>query len=165
MSLPWFRMYARFVTDPVVEELSFDDQRHFVFVLCLKCDGLLDKEFSDVTMRERAIARRLGLQGEALTSAKARLIDSGLIDASWQPRSWDELQFKSDSSADRVRRFRERNRNVTVTAQDQNRTETEKNPRARGRALEGAPRPVIPKGEASAVVRRILDRATGTGNG
>ncbi|MGQ0563325.1 MAG: hypothetical protein ACT443_15810 [Gemmatimonadota bacterium] len=123
MNLPWFRMYARFVTDPVVEELSFEDQRHFVFLLCLKCDGLLDKGFPNSEMRERAIARRLGLQGEALISAKARLVESGLIDDHWQPKSWDDLQFKSDSSAERQRRYREKNRkrngDVTVTAQDQ----------------------------------------------
>jgi hypothetical protein len=130
----WFRMYARFVTDPDVEELSFEDQRHFVFLLCLKCDGLLDKEFPDNEKRERAIARRLGLQGEAFTNAKQRLIESRLIDADWQPRSWESLQFESDSDptgADRQRRYREKKRHAlrdvtvteTVTPLEQNRTE------------------------------------------
>jgi hypothetical protein len=126
MSLPWFRFYADFVTDPVVEELSFEDQRHFVFLLCLKCNGLLDKAFPNPEMRQRAIARRLGLQGEALQFAHDRLIGSGLIDADWHPIKWDDLQFKSDSSADRQRKYRERHRNVTVTAQEQIREEEEK---------------------------------------
>jgi hypothetical protein len=126
MSLPWFRMYARFVTDPVIEELSFDDQRHYVFLLCLKCDGLLDKTFPNPEMRERAISRRLGLRDDALAFAKQRLIDSQLIDEQWHPTKWDDLQFKSDSSADRQRKYRERHRNVTVTAQEQIREEEEK---------------------------------------
>src|SRR5690606_25692188 len=130
MAQPWFRMYARFMTDPDVEELSFEDQRHFVFVLCMKCDGLLDKDFSDDEKRERAIARRLGLQGEAFANAKARLLESGLVDGDWHPRSWGSLQFKSDhDGAERQRRSRA-NRDVIAMSRDshtleQNRTETE----------------------------------------
>lgn len=128
---PWFRMYARLITDPDIEELSFEDQRHFVFVLCLKCDGLIDKEFDDDDKRERAIARRLGLQGEAFTNAKQRLVDSKLIGEDWQPRSWAALQFESDSDdptgAERQRRFRDRKRNALrngdVTATEQSRAE------------------------------------------
>lgn len=133
MAQPWFRMYAKFMTDPDVEELSFEDQRHFVFVLCMKCDGLLDKDFGDPDKRERAIARRLGLQGEALANAKQRLVESRLIDAEWQPRSWDSLQFQSDQDptrAERQARWRERRksnalRDGKVTPLEQNRTDTE----------------------------------------
>jgi hypothetical protein len=132
-------MYARFVTDPVVEELSFEDQRHYVFLLCLKCDGLLDKEFPDPAMRERAIARRLGLQGEAFQFAHDRLIASGLIDADWHPKSWDDLQFKSDSSRDRQRKWRERHRNVTVTAQDEDKDEDKENIKKKNSEAQKAP--------------------------
>lgn len=104
--LPWFRFYSKFVTDPDIEELSFEDQRHYVFLLCLKNNGLLDKEFPSEERRSRAIARRLGLQGEAFTFAKERLVESGLIDENWHPRNWEKLQFRSDSSAERVRRHR-----------------------------------------------------------
>jgi hypothetical protein len=128
---PWFRFYAKFMTDPDIEELSFEDQRHFVFVLCMKCEGLLDKDFGiDAEKRERAIGRRLGLQGEALAFAKQRLLDGRLINEDWHPRSWDRLQFKSDhDSAERQRRSRA-NRTVTTESRDshtpeQNRTETE----------------------------------------
>lgn len=126
---PWFRFYAKFMTDPDIEELSFEDQRHFVFVLCMKCSGLLDKDFGgDREKRERAIARRLGLQGEAFTFAKDRLVAANIINADWQPRSWERLQFKSDhDSAERQRRSRAK-RGVTGESRDshtleQNRTE------------------------------------------
>lgn len=130
MGLAWFRMYAKFMTDPDVEELSFEDQRHFIYVLCMKCDGLLDKDFGDAEKRERAIARRLGLQGEAFTNTKIRLIASKLMGVDWQPRSWEALQFKSDhDAAERQRRSRE-NRHVTTMSRDshpleQNRTDTD----------------------------------------
>lgn len=145
-------MYARFITDPVVEELSFEDQRHFVFLLCMKCDGRLDKEFPDQEMRERSIARRLGLQGEALLFAKQRLIESGLIDAYWHPINWDRLQFVSDSdptAADRKRRQRAKSAGhanvtrdaiVTVTRTDTDTdTDTEQTRGTRKRATRRAP--------------------------
>lgn len=123
------------MTDPEVEELSFEDQRHFIFVLCMKCNGLLDKDFSGNEQRERAIARRLGLHGEAFIFAKQRLVESRLIGEDWQPRSWEKLQFKSDhDSAARQRRSREKRRVTTLSRdshtpeQIQNRTEQKNTP-------------------------------------
>jgi hypothetical protein len=137
--LPWFRMYASVMTDPDVEELSFEDQRHFVWVLCMKANGLLDKDFDDHDKRERAIARRLGLQGEAFTFTRQRLMASKLIDSQWQPRSWDRLQFRSDhDAAERQRRSRanrvtaeSRDSHTPDTEQIQNRTDTEQKARER----------------------------------
>jgi hypothetical protein len=52
------------------------------------------------------------------------------IEGSYVPHDWSHWQFESDSSTDRVKRFRERQRNVssTVTTVSRNVTET---PRAR----------------------------------
>lgn len=137
MTNPWFRFYHDFIFDEVIETLAFDDQRHFVFVLCLKCAGTLDKEYPAHINLDRVVGRRLGIHGETLDNAKRRLIESGLIDENWQPKSWDRLQFKTDDSKERVARYRERKRKknqsvgscngdvtVTVTAQETD-TETE----------------------------------------
>ena len=127
----WFRLYSRIVTDEEIELLSFEDQRHYVWLLCFKNDGYLDHD-SDSTKIDKIIGRKLGLQSDALQSAKARLIDANLINARWQPLSWDDLQFKSDSSTERVAKYRQRQKNeknqddsavqqrcnVTVTAQE-----------------------------------------------
>lgn len=104
--LPWFRFYADFINDPVIEELAPDDQRHYVFILCMKCSGMLDKDFPNPEVRERAIARRLGLQGELLTKTKQRLRDLSLIDVDWNPTMWDEMQKRSDTSTERTRKYR-----------------------------------------------------------
>lgn len=127
-NLPWFRMYAEFATDPVVQMLAFDDQRHFIMLLCFKCNGLLDREFSSHEQRMEVIRRGLGLDGTAWTEMRTRLISLGLVDEDLQPLNWDKRQYKSDSSRERVRAYRERKKqnlstekqgcNVTVTAQD-----------------------------------------------
>lgn len=109
--LPWFRMYSDFIFDEKIEFLAFEDQRHFVFVLCMKNLGLIDKEYPQPGMLDRVVAKRLGLYGEAFENAKARLVDAGLIDEAWQPLAWCRRQFRSDTdptAADRKRRQRER---------------------------------------------------------
>jgi len=117
VSNPWFRLYAEFATDPVVQSMSFDDQRHFVVILCLKCSGVLDREFGDPQARIAMLRRALGLESLAFDEAKNRLCSSGLIDGNWQPKNWEKRQFASDhSAAERMRHYRQRNRYVTVTS-------------------------------------------------
>ena len=127
---PWFRMYSDFMFDEKIEFLAFEDQRHYVFLLCMKNSGLVDKEYTQPGMLDRVVSKRLGLYGEAFESAKKRLVESGLIDYKFQPIAWDKRQFLSDSSTDRVQAYRERTKqvkrfgNVSETAQEAD-TETE----------------------------------------
>jgi len=128
MSNPWFRLYSDFIYDEKIEFISLEDQRHFVFILCMKNLGLIDKEYSSPEMH-RVVARRLGLYGEAFDSAKKRLVESALIKSDWQPTNWNKRQFVSDTDpthAERQRKYRERlknkdsdvTRDVTVTVLD-----------------------------------------------
>ena len=122
---PWFRMYSDFMFDEKVEFLSFEDQRHYVFILCMKNAGLLDKEYGQPGMLDRVVAKRLGLYGEAFESAKRKLIDCGLVSEDFQPIAWVKGQYMSDCSTDRVKAHRERVKqacNVSVTPPD---TETD----------------------------------------
>ncbi|EXU79084.1 hypothetical protein AX13_08315 [Comamonas aquatica DA1877] len=41
--LPWFRVYTRMVDDDKLKLLAFEDRWHFVALLCLKGEGLLDR--------------------------------------------------------------------------------------------------------------------------
>jgi hypothetical protein len=113
----WFRMYGEFIYDEKLEFLAFEDQRHYVFLLCMKSIGLLDKAYPLPGMIDEVVRRRLGIHSEALDNAKSRLIGVGLIDDNWQPVAWDKRQFASDSSVDRTRKYREKQRNVTETSQ------------------------------------------------
>lgn len=138
--MQWFRLYAEFLTDPLVRMLSFDDQRHFVAALCMKAMGVTDKRYASDEIRRHVIASLMGLSAEdgpagknALDATNARLRKLGLVDENWQPTNWNKRQFKSDSvdptAAERMRRYRKKN-NVTrnernVTPSEQNRTDTE----------------------------------------
>lgn len=126
MSKPWFRLYAEFIGDPKVQLLAFEDQRHFIGILCLKCNGTLDAGHKTPEHRERMIAKALGLDVATAAEVRRRLDEAQLISPDWQPLKWNSRQYESDSSTARVHRFREQQRekrfgNVAVT--DKNRSE------------------------------------------
>lgn len=104
--LPWFRLYNRMVDDEKLRLLAFEDRWHFVALCCLKSSGLLDEPDSDI--RSRKIAVKLGVQVRELEEISRRLREVELIDESLNPLAWDELQYRSDNSKDRVKRYREK---------------------------------------------------------
>jgi len=116
-------LYGRTIDDPKLKILAFEDRWHFIAILCLKSQGVID---SKSHILDKLIAIQLGLTVAELDMVKGRLVDVGLIDKSFQPIAWDNLQFKSDSSIDRVKKYREKQKdktmkrscNVTVTAQE-----------------------------------------------
>lgn len=128
--MQWFRLYSRIVDDEKLRLLAFEDRWHFVALCCLKSDGLLDEAVSD--LRTRKIAVKLGVQARELEEVGRRLQEVGLIDETLSPLAWDELQYRSDNSTDRVKKYREKQRgnkvkrdgNVSVTAQETD-TDTE----------------------------------------
>lgn len=135
--LQWFRMYSEAVDDEKLRLLAFEDRWHFVALLCCKAQGILDE---DGELRNRKVAVKLGLSVRELEEVARRLSEVDLIDAqTLQPLAWDHRQFKSDSSLERVRAFRERMKrgcNVTVTAQEtETETETEQKKNKRVRAF------------------------------
>ena len=132
--LPWFRLYAEAIDDEKLRLLAFEDRWHYVALLCCKSAGLLDAGDSE-PMLHRKIAVKLGLQLRELEAVALRLAEVGLIDGgTFQPLAWDERQFKSDSSTERVKAFREKMKqgsNVSVTAQD---TDTEADTKKKAKA-------------------------------
>jgi len=115
MSNPWFRMYSEFANDPIVQSLAFEDQRHYIIILCLKCQGVLDRKLLPAS-RERIILRGLGLDEASAREVKRRLIEVEFITEDWQPVAWDKRQFKSDNSAERSRKSRINKGSNTVAA-------------------------------------------------
>lgn len=122
--LPWFRLYHRIIDDEKIRLLAFEDRWHFIAICCLKADGLLDEPHSDVKWRK--IALKLGVQTRELGEIARRLNEVELVDEDMQPLAWDELQYVSDNSTARVRKYREKQRasamkrgcNVSVTGQE-----------------------------------------------
>lgn len=129
--LQWFRLYSRIIDDEKLRLLAFEDRWHFVALCCLKSTGLLDEPDSE--LKQRRVAVKLGVQLRELDEITRRLQAVDLIDGHMNPLAWDELQFRSDKSTDRVREWRKKQKkqggneakragNVSVTAQE---TETE----------------------------------------
>lgn len=127
-AMQWFRLYSRIVDDEKLRLLAFEDRWHFVALCCLKSDGLLDEP--DTELRSRKIAVKLGVQIRELDEIARRLREVDLIDETLNPIAWQELQFRSDNSTERVKKYRQKQqrnaatrlRNVSVTVQE---TETE----------------------------------------
>lgn len=134
MTMQWFRLYHRIVDDEKLRLLAFEDRWHFVALCCLKADGLLDTP--DDALRTRKIAVKLGVQIRELDEIGRRLQEVGLVDEMLHPIAWDELQFKTDSSTERVKKYREKQKrngakrlcNVSVTGQDTD-TDTDREPK------------------------------------
>ncbi|MFV5212715.1 hypothetical protein ACLIIZ_03170 [Azonexus caeni] len=112
MANQWFRMYAEFVTDPKVQMLSEADQRRYIMLLCIRCNG-------HVTLHDEEIAFQLRVSADEWAKTKAVLVGKGLIDEGANPVNWDKRQMRSDSSAERVARHREKKKNADVTLQKQ----------------------------------------------
>ncbi|WP_153230000.1 hypothetical protein [Alcaligenes faecalis] len=87
--------------------LAFEDQRHFIGVLALKSDGALDQGCCP-DLLDRIVAQRLWIDHAIIRDVKKRLMAAGLIDDAWQPIAWEKRQSRSDSSAERTRKYRER---------------------------------------------------------
>ena len=129
-NLPWFRAYTEMVDDEKLRLLAFEDRWHFVALLCLKGQGVLD-ETGPLLFRKVAV--KLGLDVRSVEEVARRLAEVGLInEKTLQPTAWESRQFQSDSSAARVAAYRARKKqgvkrdgNVTVTAQDTD-TDTDK---------------------------------------
>ena len=111
-ALPWFRLYHRMVDDEKLRLLAFEDRWHFVALCCLKASGLLDEP--DSALRNRKLAVKLGIQVRELEEVARRLQEVNLIDGNLNPIKWEELQQRSDSSNDRVKRHREKKKKTST---------------------------------------------------
>jgi hypothetical protein len=122
MANPWFRMYSEFADDSKVQMLSEVDQRRLVMIFCLQCKEHLG------TLHETEIAFHLRIMPLELQASKEIFIEKGFIDEKWNVLNWNRRQFLSDSSTDRVRKFRRKKQDETLLWPKetvQNRTDTE----------------------------------------
>src|ERR1035441_6103457 len=128
----WFRLYSELAEDPKMQIMPETFQRRLIMHFCLRCRGQLLGTF-----RETEIAFHMRVSLEELAQTKQAFLDGGFIDNRWNLINWDARQYISDSSTERVRKYREglkqsetflkQDETVSVTApeQIQNRTETE----------------------------------------
>ena len=119
----WFRFYDEVLNDPKVQTL--DPLAFKVWVNCLCLASANDSPSGKLGTLE-AVSFALRETLETVSSAFHTLCARGLIateNETFHIPKWGKRQYKSDTSTDRVKRFRERSRNVTETVPD---TETDK---------------------------------------
>lgn len=105
--LPWFRAYTEMIDDEKLRLLAFEDRWHFIALLCLKGQGVLD-DSGPLLMRKVAV--KMGLDTRTLEDVVRRLAEVGLVDQdTMQPLKWDTRQMRSDAdptAAERKRKQR-----------------------------------------------------------
>jgi len=108
----WFRMYNTTLDNPKAQRLSGDLFKGWINLLCLasKSGGVLPS-VSDIAFALRMDETAVETLLETLHARE--LLD--LEGDDYTPHDWDDLQFKSDKSTDRVAKYRERHKKQTVT--------------------------------------------------
>ena len=97
----WFRMYAEFSSDPKIRTMSDALQIRLVRLFCLRCTGLTEKLSCD------ELKYGMGCNDdETFLETKIVFLSKGFIDENWEILHWSKRQFISDSSRDRVNKFR-----------------------------------------------------------
>lgn len=118
----WFRVYADLVDNPKYIKLGPDLRCALFAVWCIAAgnDGKLPSlDFIAIKFRlNEARTNKLLVELE-----RCGFLDRD-DDGTLRPHDWDERQFQSDTSNERVKRHRQRKRNVTVTPPETD-TETE----------------------------------------
>lgn len=109
----WFRMYDAVVDHPKVQRLSDSAFRAWVNLMCIasRGEGRISGDLDDLAFSLRKPRPRARELVETLVSA-------GLIDADggdYRPHEWADHQFQSDSSSERVKRFRARSKDGNET--------------------------------------------------
>jgi hypothetical protein len=107
---PWFRLYTEVLDDPKVQRLPDALFKTWINALCIaarnngKLPPIADLAFS-IRLSEKDASKRV-----------AQLIAAGLLDRDGEEltlHNWGARQPKSDTSTDRVKRFRERSETVS----------------------------------------------------
>jgi len=113
--MKWFRLYIDVLDDPKVQKLPPDLFKFWINILCLasKHDGKLPS-IDDISFALRLPLHETELAFHSLE--KAKLISE--YNGGKTPHNWRKRQYKSDTSTDRVKRFRNARRNVAVTPPD-----------------------------------------------
>jgi hypothetical protein len=93
-------MYHEFADDPKVQMMPEHMQRRLVMLFCFRC--------KDATLHEAHLAFYLRISATELAETKALFLENGFIGEDWELVNWNSRQFVSDSSAERVKKYRDK---------------------------------------------------------
>lgn len=120
--MQWFRFYSEVLNDPKVQSLEPELFKHWINLLCVSCNnnGTLPETFQQIAFHLRVSDNDTITLLERLHNAT--LIDrvnGGANGYRYAIHGWNKRQYKSDTSTERVKRFRSVSRNVTETPPEQ----------------------------------------------
>ncbi len=99
----WWRAYSGAVNNPKLARLTDAQHRTWFNLCCLACERSGDlPALDDLAFLLRMPAAKLKKIMAELVAAKMMVVTGN----GWRPHDWDEYQYSSDSSAERVRRYR-----------------------------------------------------------
>lgn len=114
----WYRAFSETLNDPKVQTLPLDAFK--AWHNCLYLASSISSATGNIgTIEQIAFAFRETVS--SVSSAFHPLLERGLLvteNETFHIVSWRKRQYKSDTSTERVKRFRKRSRNVTETAPD-----------------------------------------------
>ncbi len=119
----WFRFYAEAMRNPKVASLSDQDFRLWVELLAVAAEN--DGHIPPAESLKHVLKRRLDHLSRGLEGLIRALLIDALADG-YEPHNWSKFQYKSDTSTDRVHKFREK-RNVSETPPEQKQSREERN--------------------------------------
>lgn len=117
----WFRFYADAMRNPKVAALSDHDFRLWVELLALASEN--GGHIPPLESLKHVLKRRLDHLSRGLNGLIRALLIDALSDG-YEPHNWSKFQYKSDTSTDRVHKFREK-RNVSETPPEQIQSRTD----------------------------------------
>jgi hypothetical protein len=133
--MKWCRLYSEFATDPKMQTLGEVHQRRFIMLMCLQSGNGI--ETFPETGRDEMIAFWMRISRAEVLETKAIFLRLRFINEDWTIRNWEKRQYASDSSTERVRKYREAQKQTGTghetkvqrfsNAPEQNRTDTEQN--------------------------------------
>lgn len=118
----WFRSHSAKLESPKIQKLTDAQYRAWDSLLCVACryDGVLPP-LADTAFLLRKPEKATQAMIDLLIERKLFVRTERGV----EPHQWNEHQYKSDVSTDRVKAFRERQRNVSVTPSESE-TDTER---------------------------------------
>lgn len=159
--MDWFRMYGDMPDDPKIGTLSDAEFRTWVELLCAACKAG-DEGNTKLTKETVNWALRRDVTATVTTLSQRELVTMN-GDGEYVIKAWQKRQYKTDSSTERTRKYRENKKNKLNTgaalaarnvtdigmerhsdALEQNRTDTDKN-----KEKTSSGKPDIPAGFAS----------------
>ena len=123
--MQWFRVYTEIIDDPKVATMDGETFKVFMFLLAVACEqeknGYIEMSIEEMAWRIRC---NVTVTLQVVSSLVTCNILTKIDDKKYLFLNWEKRQYKSDNSAERVRKYRTLQKRYS-NGLEQNRTDTE----------------------------------------